>query len=85
MMPVKYPSAAGKPYVPSNGTEGDMFMSRWCHRCIKESGCTILTGSMFGASPKQWRYDGNGEPECTSFRDHRRETNYRCRKTEDLF
>jgi hypothetical protein len=23
----------GKVYRPSNGTEGEMFMSRWCDRC----------------------------------------------------
>lgn len=73
-----------KPYRPSNGTEGESFMSRWCYRCIKENNCTILTGALFGKQPKQWRR-GSGGPLCTSFQDQRRETNYRCRKTPDLF
>lgn len=72
------------PYRPSNGTEGDIFMSKWCFRCIKESGCTILTGAMAGKSPKQWRTDADG-PRCNSFQDQSRETNYRCRRTMDLF
>ena len=78
-------SRAGKSFVPSNGTEGEIFMSNWCHRCIKESGCSILTGAMFGKRPKQWRYDDAEEPECTSFRDQKRKTNYHCRETEDMF
>lgn len=71
-------------YRPSNGTEGDVFMSHWCFRCIKESGCTILMGAMAGKNPKQWVREDDG-PKCTSFSDHRRPTNYRCKKTADLF
>lgn len=71
-------------YRPSNGTEGNIFMAAWCNRCFKESGCTILTGAMFGKSPKQWVQDDDG-PRCTSFQDHMKATAYRCRKTADLF
>ena len=72
-----------KSYRPSNGTEGEMFMAQWCYRCIKENGCTILTGAMVGKQPKQWVR--NPDPQCTSFQDHRRPTNYRCKQTADLF
>ena len=84
-MPVEYPSAAGKPYRPSNSTEGEMFMERWCSGCIKKSGCSILNNALVGKQSRSWRYDDNGVPECTSFQDQRKRTNYRCRKTEDLF
>lgn len=73
-----------KSYRPTNGTEGDIFMGQFCFRCIKESRCSILTGAMAGKSPRQWVQDDDG-PRCTSFRDHKRPTNYRCRKTTDLF
>jgi hypothetical protein len=73
-----------RPYRPSNGTEGEIFMSRWCFKCIKESGCTILTGALAGKTPKQWR-KGQAGSRCTSFQDQRRETTYRCKKTPDLF
>ncbi len=50
-MPYKIPACAGKPYRPSNGTEGMMFMEAFCERCTKdrfdetgkpEDGCDIL-------------------------------------------
>ncbi len=80
MLPVERPSNA---YRPSNGTEGDIFWSNWCARCIKNSGCSIWGGAMAGKSPKQWVRDP--DPKCTSFQDRRRETNYHCRQTGDLF
>jgi len=30
------PAAETKPYRPSNGTEGDIFMSRFCARCERD-------------------------------------------------
>ena len=73
-----------KSYRPSNGTEGHWFESQWCNRCVKESGCTILTGAYAGKSPKQW-VEGDDGPRCTSFQDHKRPTSFRCKKTDDLF
>lgn len=32
----KFPHCAGKPFIPSNGTEGDMFMEEFCFQCIHE-------------------------------------------------
>lgn len=53
-------------YFPSNGTEGMEFIANNCENCYKEKCCTILTGSMIGKEPKQWIYDKNGNPYCTS-------------------
>lgn len=78
-MPVRYPEAAGKPYRPSNGTEGDMFTSKWCEQCSKhdfdnDDGpvCGILFGMLNNyhddpAYPKQICLDENGTPQCTEF------------------
>lgn len=65
-----------KPYRPSNGTEGDIFMSRWCSRCTKDSEaspCSIIGWTMavdIGDPnyPKQWVTDEKG-PRCTAFTD----------------
>lgn len=84
-MPVQYPKAAGKPYTPSNGTEGMMFHDLWCASCVKASSCMIELRAMNGDQPKQWRFDDDGVPECTSFSDHRKPRGYRCKTTDDLF
>lgn len=64
-----------KQYYPSNGTEGDAFMSYWCARCKRDpysrsmkskTCCRIVTRSMDGHHPKQWIYK-DGNPTCTSF------------------
>lgn len=57
--------------MPSNGTEGMIFMDKFCSNCYKESYCTILTNSMvLGKQPKQWVYVEN-KPTCTSFNPER--------------
>lgn len=71
-----------KPYRPSNGTEGMMFMAKFCDRCQKEAayrrnpnrtdGCSILCASMCyevedSGYPKEWIEDDQG-PRCTAFR-----------------
>lgn len=62
-----------RPYRPSNGTEGEMFMSAWCERCVKDvrHKCPILACTMaFDLSdpeyPKEWIERG-GIPTCTAF------------------
>ena len=70
-------------YRPSNGTEGEIFWSNWCARCIKKSNCSIWLGAMAGNRPKQWVRDP--DPKCTSFQDHRKQVSYRCKKTDDMF
>lgn len=67
-------------YQPSNGTEGDIFMERFCFRCSRcpkspeaNNQCLIL-GKTFAFNigdaeyPRQWRYVDD-KPECTSFND----------------
>lgn len=55
-MTVAHPPPRRK-YRPSNGTEGDMFMARWCFRCERErrvmegiddpsEGCEILARTL---------------------------------------
>lgn len=73
----------GKPYRPSNGTEGDWFLSKFCLHCIHgkyehtgdviDNPCEIITASFFseiGTStyPPEWVYDDNEEPTCTAWR-----------------
>ena len=70
-MPILMPECAGKPYQPSNGTEGMMFMERWCDLCTKDNEaeeifCDILTQS-FKGKVKEWVFDEQGVPKCTAF------------------
>lgn len=68
------------PYRPSNGSEGDWFMSKWCRRCVKDSAampCGIIARSMaldIGEKgyPREWVEDGDG-PRCTAFSDRKPE------------
>lgn len=70
-----------KKYRPSNGTEGDYFMSKFCYQCIhdnpdynaKSPRCEIMTLTMCLSVddkdyPKEWTYDENGKPICTEWR-----------------
>jgi hypothetical protein len=61
----------GKPYMPANGTEGDIFMGRWCRRCTKDSDdlniyCPILNSAICAEQPDEWQYIDN-KPICTAF------------------
>jgi len=62
-----------KLYRPSNGTEGEWFMSRWCHQCeaLEEVGtgepCPILGDALAGLDVEQWRIR-RGSPCCIAFR-----------------
>jgi hypothetical protein len=76
MSSIRIPSAAGKPYRPSNGTEGDMFQEKFCNRCKKfgpiEDSCQLLLSSLIyetshPAYPKEWVFDADGRPTCTAF------------------
>lgn len=74
-MPICIPAAAGKPYRPSNGTEGEMFYEQNCMRCTRETEdepCVIFGMSMFNDIgdpdyPTEWKYDQDGRPQCTAF------------------
>ena len=65
-----------KPYRPSNGTAGSMFMRKFCDRCTKDdpdTGCEIVMLSMMYEIeepdfPKEWVQDSEGgNPRCTAF------------------
>jgi len=67
-------------YQPSNGTEGDIFMSQFCYKCVKfphssdaKNQCFIfLMGWSCSITdkeyPKQLRYIDD-KPVCTAFKD----------------
>lgn len=63
-----------KPYRPSNSTEGELFMSKFCYRCCHDwNECEILTNSLCynidePEYPVEWIYDENGKPTCTKFK-----------------
>lgn len=82
MSPYEIPECAGKPYRPSNGTEGMMFHEQFCLRCVHEEylrtgeddakKCELLNNSMLfdpgdEAYPKEWTHDERGRPTCTAF------------------
>ena len=69
-------------YQPSNGTEGEYFMARFCDHCERdrafretggaEPGCIIAALTLIydvddPEYPREWVYDKNGEPTCTAF------------------
>jgi hypothetical protein len=67
-------------YRPSNGTEGEGFMCRFCMECERDrafweedgDGCEIAARSLIFDTdeegyPTEWRYDEKGEPTCTAF------------------
>lgn len=63
-----------KKYRPSNGTEGMMFQDKFCNKCTKfrNGRCSIFNRSFFNDIndknyPKEWVYDENNKPTCTSF------------------
>lgn len=76
---------AGEKYRPSNGTEGRIFMSRWCNDCVKDSayradpssgeGCPIIAAALTVSKedenyPVEWQYGEDGQPRCTAFEAH---------------
>lgn len=63
---------AGKPYRPSNGTEGDIFEHAYCIDCELYPVCEIPDATMFYDEddpeyPVQWQYGTDGQPTCTAF------------------
>jgi hypothetical protein len=69
------------PYRPSNGTEGEIFMSAWCAKCVRDrarregdpfEGCDIITMTMafdidHPSYPEAWVQDDDGTPSCLEF------------------
>lgn len=71
---------AGEKYRPSNGTEGEMFMSRWCAKCERAAAfredrgdsCPIVDDVMaydedHESYPTEWQIGEDGQPKCTAF------------------
>jgi len=65
-----------KPYRPSNGSDGELFMLEFCYRCERydeDTGCPILFASMAydlgdAEYPKEWvKEDDGSEARCTAF------------------
>ena len=61
-----------RPYRPSNGTEGEMFMAQHCDRCVLANGCQILPRTMLydvedAQYPREWVEQEKG-PICTAFK-----------------
>ena len=68
----------GDKYQPSNGTEGMIFMDKFCGQCIHEhipteKYCKIVALTM-GLDkkdkdyPNEWTYDEEGKPTCTKWK-----------------
>tara|TARA_R110002072_G_scaffold302699_1_gene487422 strand:+ start:10723 stop:11004 length:282 start_codon:yes stop_codon:yes gene_type:complete len=86
-----------KKYRPSNGSEGEAFISKWCANCRNEDfdldsddHCHILGATMMysideDGYPREWIYGDHG-PRCTAFDDIAMPVGvYRCDKTIDMF
>lgn len=71
-----------KKYRPSNGSEGDWFISTFCYNCIhgkyehtgdtNDKPCEIISLSMCHTTdekeyPEEWQYNDQGNPCCTAF------------------
>lgn len=92
-MPIERKSMAGKPYRPSNGTEGDIFEGRYCARCrvgLRECDIVLRAHAFsIGAPeyPNEWRFNNIGVPMCTAFSDVEGEPTPppRCPETLDMF
>ncbi|WP_417534161.1 hypothetical protein [Marinobacterium stanieri] len=83
---------SSKPYRPSNGTEGDYFMAKFCDRCRGDANnsCSIIAATMmFDIAdpnyPAEWVEDESG-PHCTAFQPiDDVVSSPRCDKTDDMF
>lgn len=73
-----------KNYMPSNGSEGCWFMSIYCDKCYKKNSCTILSKSLVGNQPKQWIYNENNKPTCTSFNPNRPKSSNKYKPKNNL-
>lgn len=84
-------------YRPSNGTDGECFMEKWCYQCAlcnigdeDKEPCAILGNALFHSIddknyPEEWQYNAVGEPVCTKFTTLTAEDGYKCPDTIDLF
>ena len=90
---------AGQQWMPSNGTEGEIFHSEWCCQCARDQVmngsvweadagdddyCPIL-GASFRGEATQWVHGADGQPTCTQFIPVGEPLRNRCEFTPDLF
>lgn len=80
MEPLEREQGEPRPYRPSNGTEGECFMGKWCAHCILDAygtdddedpnapTCSILCNALAGLQPDEWIEDSKG-PRCLAFAD----------------
>ncbi|TIL38608.1 MAG: hypothetical protein E5Y82_13750 [Mesorhizobium sp.] len=88
-----WPPEDGKPYMPANGTEGEIFYESWCAHCARDAafredvdrneGCQILADSYCGVQSKDWVWR-KGAPACLAFTDDPA-CPVRCPHTLELF
>lgn len=86
---------AGKKYQPSNGTEGDYFISMYCMRCTEDGDNCEILGKTFAFKvedpeyPPEWQYGADGHPTCTAFSildgEEAEPVAERCKHTVDMF
>jgi hypothetical protein len=88
-------SGTYRPYRPSNGTEGDIFMAEWCEKCELhnhsdfDAPCMIQLRALAHSIsepeyPAEWNYTNGGAPQCTAFTTGEPE-DPRCERTIDMF
>lgn len=89
------PGGTYRPYRPSNGTQGDIFMAEWCENCAlakfddPDRACDINLRAMAHdigekAYPAEWQYSNGGVPICTAFTEIE-PAEPRCEHTIDMF
>jgi len=74
-----------KNYYPSNSVDGDYFEITNCDKCYKKSFCSILTNAYVGKRPKQWIYNDENLPTCTSLNTNRPKSNHKQIDYPQLF
>ena len=70
------------PYLPSNGTEGMAFATKWCDKCSRraldagaKTQCVHELRALMGEDNKKWYYV-DGVPTCLAFRDRKLKKKY---------
>ena len=71
-----------RPYMPSNGTEGEVWTEQWCDKCLRraldpgaKTQCVHELRALAGEDNKRWYYV-DGVPTCLSFRDRKLKKRY---------
>lgn len=88
-----WPPKDGTPYMPANGTEGEIFDEGWCSHCSRDAafrldmanndGCEILAAAYRGEQQAAWSWL-KGAPTCANFSDDPANP-VRCQLTKEMF